>query len=206
MKAIVTELQAVGTAQWWHYALQADFVWLEAHDIFQKTGYRNRYLIASANSVLNLSVPVAGGREVKQPYSQVKIDNSQPWQRNHWRTLVSCYNKSPFFFYYADSLQPLYEQEFNLLYEWNMAVHNWLVKKLRATNRHEPTTHYNKVAPPTVEDRRDREKPGSRLYSLVHFPTYQQVFPGLFQPNLSCFDVLFNLGNKSNEYLQSVQA
>jgi hypothetical protein len=206
LKTVLAELQAVGTALWWHHALQADKLLLEAHDIFQKTGYRNRYLIFSANGVLTLSVPVAGGRQVKCPYAMVEIDNNQPWQRNHWRTLVSCYNKSPFFFYYADSLQPLFEQPFALLYQWNMAVHQWLCAKLKAVAAAELTTGYNKIAPPAVVDRRDLEKPGSRMHSGLQFATYQQVFPGSFQPNLSCFDVLFNLGNQSSNYLRSLPA
>lgn len=202
MSTILTELQAVGTVQWWHYALQADLLILEAHDIFQKTGYRNRYLIASANGVLTLSVPVSGGRSVKMPYSGVCIDNTQPWQRNHWRALMSCYNKSPFFCYYADSLQPLFEQPYTLLYEWNLAVYNWLCSKLRVAQPTVFTLSYNKTPPAAVVDRRDAEKPGTRLKEAMQFPAYQQVFPGCFQPNLSCFDVLFNLGNQSKDYLR----
>ena len=34
----------------------------------------------------------------------VRIDYSQKWLNNHWRTITSAYRNAPFFEYYADDL------------------------------------------------------------------------------------------------------
>ena len=97
-----------GTVQWYKRLCQPEQVWIERWESFQKQTLRNRCLIASANGVQALTVPVehsAGNCLVKD----VRISDHGNWRHLHWNALRSAYGKSPFFDYYEDDLHPFFE-------------------------------------------------------------------------------------------------
>jgi len=49
---------------------------IESHENYQKQSYRNRFIIASANGQLALSIPVVKGRTPAQNITEVEIDYS----------------------------------------------------------------------------------------------------------------------------------
>ncbi|MBP5412247.1 MAG: WbqC family protein [Bacteroidales bacterium] len=85
-------------------AFFAGEVIIEQHENFIKQTYRNRAIVPSAEKILTLSIPVNRNNVHNCPVEQVEIDYSQSWQREHWRTLETIYNASPFFLYYKDYL------------------------------------------------------------------------------------------------------
>ena len=76
----------------------------EAHENYQKGGWRNRCRIASANGPLLLSVPLLGGKHHRMPVREVGISYRTDWQRQHEQSIRSAYGRAPYFEYYADSL------------------------------------------------------------------------------------------------------
>ena len=84
-------------------AYREKHVVFEQYESYQKMSFRNRCQVLGAGKLINLSVPLLGGRDQKTAITQIKIDYGQDWATQHWRTLESCYNKSPFFIYYAIS-------------------------------------------------------------------------------------------------------
>ena len=72
---------------------------IELFDNYQKMSFRNRCTVVGSNGLVHLSIPVVGGRNKKQLMRDVKIDYSQAWQRQHIKTITSCYGKAPFFEY-----------------------------------------------------------------------------------------------------------
>jgi hypothetical protein len=92
----------------WALALRAgNWTW-EAHEHYQKGGYRNRCHIAGANGALTLSVPLVKGKHRAQPIREVAIDYRQDWPRLHWQSIQSAYGRAPFFDFYADAIaEPL---------------------------------------------------------------------------------------------------
>jgi hypothetical protein len=60
---------------------------------FTKNDWRNRNLIASKQGPVWLSVPVHGS--TNQKIHEVKIDNSQRWQRKHFTSVMHNYASSP---------------------------------------------------------------------------------------------------------------
>ena len=61
--------------------------------------------------------------------------------------------------------------------------------------------------PTTKEDIRIKYSSKQRNHPVPSFPTYQQVFSynRPFEPDLSIFDALFNLGPETELYLKEIQ-
>ena len=96
------------------------------YEKYQRRSFRNRCILSGANGLISLTVPVAGGRNQKNVFNEVRIDYSSDWQQQHWRTIFSAYGKSPWFFHYAESLEKLYNQKVEFLVDWNQICLNWV--------------------------------------------------------------------------------
>src|ERR1035437_5506877 len=78
----------------------ADDVCIEAHENYIKSTYRNRCEIMGANGVIDLSIPLLGGRDHHQPYQGAQIAYTADWQHRHRMSILSCYGSAPFFAHY----------------------------------------------------------------------------------------------------------
>lgn len=181
----------------------ADVVWEERCETFQKQTWRNRCLILSANGPLALTVPTVhcGGNV---PVSEVRISMQGNWQKLHWNALVSAYERSPYFEYYADSFRPFYEERWERLADFNAAMRDTVLRLLGIKVEVRPTTEYVRDFPgddcralispkrALADDRRFRQQP------------YCQVFRHKygFVPGLSIADLLFNMGPESRIILR----
>jgi hypothetical protein len=173
---------------------------VERCEHWQKMSYRNRAQVLGQQAVLNLSIPIVGGRDQRQPIDQMRIDYNGRWKQEHWRTLESLYNRSPYFEHYAPALGQLWWQQPALLIEWNFDLLKWVVQQLRWSGSLRFTDEYQPVYPAeTSLDWRGRFLPKNRL--SFSMPAYQQVFGQRFEPNLSILDLLFNAGPHSWHYL-----
>ena len=169
---------------------------------FKRSSYRNRMIIAASNGPIQLSVPVIGGRSIKSRYKEVEIDYKSNWQRDHFRTLSTAYGNSPFFMFYRDELEQLYQETPRLLYEWNLLCLSWVFKKMKIEKKLDgELIHENDSSQTSFVD----------LYSPQNFNgqptiisvTYNQVFEDKtgFLANLSVLDLLFNEGSHSKQVL-----
>ncbi|RME50801.1 MAG: hypothetical protein D6795_09410, partial [Deltaproteobacteria bacterium] len=61
--------------------------------------------IKTAGGVTWLTVPVHGSPKV--PISDIRIDDTQPWRRRHWRTIEHAYRRAPGFDRVAPWLAPI---------------------------------------------------------------------------------------------------
>lgn len=162
------------------------------YEPFRKMSFQNRCIIPTANGLVGLSVPLVGGRDNKLPMGQVRIDHKQRWQTIHWRTITSAYNRSPFFEFYAHSLEPLFQAPVEFLHEWNGMVLNWLIQQfnfsLFVENIHAFSEGQRWEHPLPANYREQRFVTG--------LPEYQQVFQDRhgFIPNVSSMDLLFCTG------------
>jgi WbqC-like protein family len=94
----------------------------EAHEHYQKISFRNRCIVVGADGPINLTIPLQAGKHEKQAIKDVRIVSDQPWQRTHWRTIVSCYKPAPFADELLVLLEPLYLQQFEFLWDWNFRL------------------------------------------------------------------------------------
>ena len=100
-------------------ALMSEPASIEQMETFEKQTFRNRCLIRNAKGeMVRLTVPV-GKVEHKQLTRDIEISYQTRWQHQHWITLVSTYQYTPYFQYFADYLKPFYEKEYKWLLDLN---------------------------------------------------------------------------------------
>ena len=198
MSAVITSLLPFPPIQWWASLLGHSEVNLDIAEHFQKMTYHNRYHITGANGLIKLSIPLTRGREQRTPMHSVAIDNSVKWQVQHWRTLVSVYNRSPYFEFYLPSLQPLFDHPYQSLTEFNLASVQWLKKQLKFDFNEIMINKYD-------ADMRRYLKPSLEKKAQTPFPAYYELFEERngFLPNLSILDLLFSLGPDTRPWLEN---
>ena len=189
-------------AHWVPICKQEPILW-EVEDFYKKQSYRNRMEIHAANGKLMLSIPIKHlGYEGHQNYKDVQIANEFPWQRNHWLSLKTAYQCSPFFEYYEDDILPLYQNTYSSLLEFNMQVMKTICELLQVQIPQEVTKTYEKNS--AYYDLRSLiDVKSTKNKSAIE---YTQVFceKNGFIPNLSIIDLLFNMGPKTVKLLQFI--
>lgn len=84
----------------------------------------NRTLVAGANGLQRLSVPIEGGsRNLNLPFSQIALSEHGNWRRVHWGAIFSAYGRAPFFEHYEAIFRPVWERAWPTLSELNIALH-----------------------------------------------------------------------------------
>ena len=112
-------------------ALMQEPATIEQMESFEKQTFRNRCLIRDAKGELvRLTVPV-GKVEHKQLTRDIRIIYQTRWQHQHWITLVSAYQHTPYFLYFADYLRPFYEKEYKWLVDLNDEMNATLMALLK---------------------------------------------------------------------------
>ena len=121
---------------------------IEQMETFEKQTFRNRALIRDAKGELvRLTVPVKKV-EHKQLTRDIEISYQTRWQHQHWITLVSTYQHTPYFLYFADYLRPFYEREYKWLLDLNDELNATLVSLLK---KQKPTVNGQKLIARTTD-------------------------------------------------------
>ena len=183
---------------------RCDRVLIEIYEHFPKQTWRNRCSIYSPNGIQQMTIPL-DGRKDKTLTKDIRIDNSKPWQKLHWRSLEAAYRSSPYFEYYEDDLRTLFETGSDLLYEFNAKIQEKIFLLLNIEKEVRFTSSYIK----DHDDAEDlREALSKKFLSTISvYPRYLQVFENKhgFLSNLSIADLLFNLGPSAKGYLEELQ-
>jgi len=112
-------------------ALMSEPATIEQMESFEKQTFRNRCLLRDAKGELvRLTVPV-GKVEHKQLTRDIEISYQSRWQHQHWITLVSAYQHTPYFMYFADFLKPFYEREYKWLIDFNDELNATIVALMK---------------------------------------------------------------------------
>ena len=179
---------------WWANVMNSDEVIFDTAEHFEKMSYRNRYYITGANGGIMLSIPLVKGRNQRTPMSEVQIDNTEDWQKNHLRTITSVYGRAPYFEYYIPELTHLFEGEYTHLSEFNKATIAWLQKHIGAKFDETTAATYQPEYGDAI-DLRKNFKPGIEQQAIDN-GVYYQLFQERngFLPNLSVLDLLLSEG------------
>ena len=175
--------------------LQHNEVAIEAHEFFVKQTYRNRCHILTANGKDTLIVPVLHSAP-KMPIRDVKIDYSQAWLKRHWGAIVAAYGKAPYFEYFADDFNGIYQKKNAFLFDFNWELLTICLKLLRL----KPTIRLTESYQATLEESQFdalsliHPKNDAGHNNLQTSVVYQQNFGTEFVPNLSIIDLLMCQG------------
>jgi WbqC-like protein family len=178
------------------------YVNISLYENYRKMSFRNRCFIAGAENIISLSIPLVHGRNQKIAMNEVLVSNLEDWQGRHWKSIQSAYARSPFFDYYKDELNDIFERPVTSLAEWNRFCLDWVMKKLKWDGE------FLTLNEPITNNKTDVKWKAAlpKNYMNFHPVKYRQVFEertGFFQ-NLSILDLLFNTGNNAGELLFSV--
>jgi len=178
-------------------------VW-ENEDNFQKQTYRNRCYICTDQGKHRLNIPIlhVGGKDGRQKYKDVRINNAERWQQTHWRTLQTAYRTSAFFEFYEDDLAPIFEKKFDFLLDLNHACMQFLTDSLQVPLATQKSTVYEKTVDWGKDLRYLAVAKNERSWALK---PYTQVFGDRhgFVENVSALDLLFNEGTNAPNYLHN---
>ena len=182
--------------------VQSKEVVFEMDDNYQKQSYRSRTYIAHSNGVLLLNIPIKHRKDGKKNKTKdTIIENSFPWQLQHWKSLESAYRTSPYFEFYEDELKPIFFKPTDSLFHFNLEVLDLIFELLDLRIKYTFTAEYFKN--PSQQDLRYLVNP--KLKIDFKLDTYFQVLTKQdeFLPNLSILDLLFNEGPNAVIYLEN---
>ena len=199
MSTALLQTTYFGPIQWYQKLYRYDQTLIEQYDSYQKQTYRNRCVIATANGLQALTVPVEHNVQRSMFSVQCKdlrISDHNQWRRVHWNALQSAYSESPFF-----------EKKYEFLVDFNEAIRQTVCDLLDIQPKVEYTSSF--LSPLTshlspLDDFREVINAKHPQADADFQPRrYWQVFEDRhgFQANLSILDLLFNMGNEAIFYL-----
>lgn len=185
--------------EYYKVMLNAESVFLEQCEYYQKQSYRNRCRILTANGVMDLTIPVVN--KGKQTIKDIEISEHDDWQLKHWRALESAYSSSPFFEFYMDDIFPFYSKKWKYLWDFNLEINHKIFEILELEFQYKLTSFYENSST-VFADYRNSIHP--KANTANNLKSYYQVFGQKFgfQSNLSIIDLLFNMGPESELVLR----
>jgi len=202
MSTALLQTTYFGPIQWYQKLYRYDHCLIEQYDSYQKQTYRNRCVIATANGLQALTMPVEGTGE-KCLVKDLRISDHNNWRRIHWNALMSAYSESPFFDYYADDIHPFFEKRYDFLIDFNEAIRQKVCELMDIHPNVSYTSDFRHQTSDIVDFREVINAKHPQADADFQPQRYWQVFEGKhgFQTNLSILDLLFNTGPESIFYL-----
>lgn len=172
-------------------------IMLEKKENFPKQTYRNRAEIYGANGKLTLSIPIKN--QGKTPMEKVEMSFAEDWKSQHWKSIQSAYQNSPYFEYYQNDLKKIYENEISNLVEFNIHALKIVLKLLKKNQSFTLNSEYQHE----FDGQDFRTLFSSKKESIWEMDSYYQVFSdkGGFVKDLSILDLLCNKGPETTTYL-----
>ncbi len=176
----------------------------EIEDNYQKQTYRNRCYIYGANGKLSLNIPVKHANTVaRKKTKDTLIENSFPWQSQHFKSLKSAYQSSPYFEFFEDDLLKIFNKNYVYLVDLNIDTFLFVTDSLEISQEFSKTSTYD--LEPKIEDYRNFSI--AKNGPSIQIDNYTQMFDDKFGfiPNLSILDLLFMEGGNALTILESVK-
>lgn len=182
---------------YFHFLKKANSSKIEAFENYQKQSFRNRCIILSAQGKQSLQIPIQ--HKQSKLIRDIEISYSENWQTQHWKSLKTCYNSSPYFEHYDYLIQPILEKKEKYLFDYNLNLLELLIDFL-ALELPELTSEWI-GNPIDIIDLRDQIHPKKKIeVELNYYPSSFDVSIEN-KEHLSIFDLLFNQGPDSIMFL-----
>jgi len=211
-----------------HKMCRADVLVLTDDFQFTTSGQINRARIKTAVGPQWLTVPVLTKGRPGQKISEVEINQQQPWQRKHWKTLCVNYTFAAYFEQFADQLGATYSKNWEYLLDLNLTLIDFIQHSLNISTRIVLSSSLNlsgegvsKLIDMTeilecdtflAEMAYRNYLPAERFarygkelkFFEYETPGYHQQF-GEFIPGLSIIDLLLNEGKAVRDFLSKAK-
>ena len=186
------------SVEWMAHLAQEPCI-IDLHEHYIKRSERNRARILTPTGPMELSIPLEHANRPRTPIRQMRIDYSKRWQHQHAIALKSAYKGSPYFDYYWAELAPFYEEPWESLVEYDLALIERLLKLLGMEDR-VPLLSEAYIEPPAGHlDLRPKKRTGPTFTAEPYVQVFSDRWP--FEPNLSIADLLFAEGPDARELL-----
>jgi len=197
---VLLECENFPCIAWYKMFLRNENIQIEQHEYFVRKSFRNRAVIAGPNGLITLSIPLKGGRNQKNVMKDIEISYDENWQTVHWKTIESCYRRSPYFEYYAEDIKMLFEKKHHFLVDYNIQCLQLVNQLLQVKKELVLTEKYEKIPLDIWVDARNVFDENTDM----QLPSYIQVFQDRigFKSNLSILDMLFCDGRMLVEKLR----
>lgn len=173
----------------------------EQFESFPKQTYRNRTAVYGANGRLLLIIPVKhnGTRTI----NEIEVSHRDSWEKIHWKSIKTAYQRSPYFEYYEDQLEQIFNFKTNSLFAFNLNALKIIQKILKTEKGYSLTEEYFRN--PTEENYREKFSPKKEQEYILeeYYQTFTEKFG--FQEDLSIIDLLCNKGPESLTYIKNIQ-
>lgn len=191
---------------------------------FTVRDWRNRNIIKTAQNPMWLSIPVGADRN--RLICEVDITDSS-WQAKHWKTIMRCYSKAPFFAEYEAFFHWLYlEKSWKSLSELNQFLITTISQKwLGISTEFEQSSKFSSgtkkqerilqlvksvggdiyISGPSAKSYIDPERFEAegielRWKDYSGYPDHPQLYQS-FDHAVSIIDLLFNTGPRASYYI-----
>ena len=180
--------------------VKSNTITFEAEGNYQKQSYRNRCYIFGANGKQLLNIPISNTNKIsgKIKMRDVVVENSN-WQRQHYKSLTTAYNHSPFFEFYKDDLQFIFTKKYKYLLDINIDSFHFINDALELSKKYNISKAYNENAindfryhAVVKNDNKSRSTPYIQMFEAENG----------FLGNLSILDLLFMEGPNSINFLK----
>ena len=180
--------------------VKSNTITFEAEGNYQKQSYRNRCYIFGANGKQLLNIPISNTNKIsgKIKMRDVVVENSN-WQRQHYKSLTTAYNHSPFFEFYKDDLQFIFTKKYKYLLDINIDSFHFINDALELSKKYNISKAYNENAindfryhAVVKNDNKSRSTPYIQMFEAENG----------FLENLSILDLLFMEGPNSINFMK----
>ena len=133
---------------------------------------------------------------------EIKVSHRENWQKLHWKSIKTAYQSSPYFEFYEDKLQKIFEFESDSLIQFNLNALKIVLDILKTEKAYSLNIGYVKI--PLEENY--REKFSAKKESEIEMEEYYQTFTDKmgFMKDLSILDLICNKGPETLTYLKNI--
>ena len=191
---------------------------------YDRRSWRNRNRIKTPSGSKWLTVPVHVKGRYYEAINKVRIRNDLPWKHKHLETIRHSYTKAPFFEMYFEWIRGVYDRDWSLISDLDIALTRELSRELGLSTRFALSSELDLVAGrteklveiclahgadrylsgPTAKAYIQEEKfikAGLELeYMEYQYPEHPQLH-GPFDHFVSIIDLLFNCGPEAPCYI-----
>ena len=203
-----------GPISWYSRLLRTENWRIDDTEHYVKQTTRNHCLIATANGVQKLTIPVEkpsrneerGARIEPLLTREIRLSDHGKWRTEHWNAICTAYGESPFFDYYADDLRPFFERrDWEFLFDYDMAIFEKMLELVGIAPKGQGVQEFRSSGVQTIESSTVNSQLStlncqlSTLNSQKYWQVYQQRHG--FLSDLSILDLLCCMGPEAILYL-----